>query len=429
MFARVIHIITKLELGGAQQNTLYTVERLDRSRFSAALWAGDGGILNEDARKIPDLDFQIVPPLVREVRPGKDWAAFSCLTRMLKEEVKKADVPVIVHTHSSKAGILGRWAAWRAKVPVVIHSFHGFGFNDFQPWPVKAAYIAAERLTGKITDHVIAVSQANLDRAVSLGLARPDHIQVIRSGIKIAEFERVGRPDFNPATSGANKFAPTGVGGPDLNRADLGANKFAPTGGRPDFSRDQKMRELGLDPENPLVLMVACLKPQKSPVDFVLVAERVAKEVPAARFAVAGDGELMPEMEKAIADRGLAHQIKLLGWRRDVPELLACANVLALTSLWEGLPRVYPQAMAAGVPIVGTRVDGGAEAVQDGENGWLLAPHDVDGLAKRIIELLNDPAQAQAMGQAGRRLVAPFDIDLMVQEQEELYEKLVRNKA
>jgi glycosyltransferase involved in cell wall biosynthesis len=382
MKARVIHIITKLELGGAQQNTLYTVEHLDRSRFSVALWSGEGGILDEEAEKIGDVDFVVVPELVREVRPERDFMALAQLSTMLKDEVKRSGAPVIVHTHSSKAGVLGRLAARRARVPAVVHTFHGFGFNDFQAWPVRRAYILAERLAGRVTDRFIAVSRANLETAVGLKIARREKIRVIRSGIKIAEFER--RP----------------------------------------FDARAKKRELGLDPDRPLALMVACMKPQKGPVDFVRAAALALGAAPRAQFAVAGDGELRPEMERAVAEAGLAERFKLLGWRRDVAELMWSADALVLTSLWEGLPRVYPQAMAAGLAIVGTRVDGAAEAVSDGENGWLLAPHDVPGIAARIAEFLNDPARARAMGEKGRARLAEFDIDLMVRQQEELYEEM-----
>lgn len=381
MKARVIHIITKLELGGAQQNTLYTVEHLDKSRFSVALWSGDGGILSDDARKLSGVDFVIVPELVREVRPGLDFAALNKLRRMLVREIKSSNLPVIVHTHSSKAGILGRWAAKLAGVPTIIHTFHGFGFNDFQPWTKKSIFILAEWMTARITDRFIAVSKANLTRAVELGIAGDENIRVIRSGIKIKEFEP----------------------------------------GPIDIAK--KKRSLGLEPDRPLVLMVACMKPQKNPLDFVRAAKRVSSAVPQAQFMIAGDGELRPSVEAAIHEEGLDKKFKLPGWRRDVPELLWSADVLVLTSLWEGLPRVYPQAMAAGVPIVGTRVDGGAEAVIDGENGWLLPPGDVDGISARIIEILQEPQKAKAMGEAGKSILSQFDIDLMVRQQVKLYEE------
>ncbi len=387
MKARVVHIITRLELGGAQQNTLYTVEHLDRSRFSVALYCGDGGILNDEASAIPDLDFEIVPELVREVRPWKDMNALWQLRAMLKDEVKMSGLPVIVHTHSSKAGVLGRWAAWLAGVPLIVHTYHGFGFNDYQRLPVRYAFLAAERLTARVTDYVIAVSQANLDKAQGLSIADPSCSRVIRSGIRISEFDRT-----------------------DVNEAEV-------------------KKELGVPEDAPLVLMIACFKPQKNPTDFVKMAAIVAERMPEAFFAVAGDGVLRPAMEDAVQAHGLENRVHLLGWRRDVPELLHAADVLVLTSLWEGLPRVYPQAMAASVPVVGTRVDGASEAVADGVNGWLVKPGDVAGLADYVTELLKDPQAARAFGSAGRQKVTEFDIDLMVRQQEELYMHLLSERG
>lgn len=384
MKARVIHVITKLELGGAQQNTLYTVEHLDRGRFSVALWSGDGGMLNDEARRVPDLDFVIVPELVRQVNPWLDMNALLQLRSMLKDEVRFSKAPVIVHTHSSKAGILGRWAARLAGVPVIIHTFHGFGFNDFQSFPMRSAFIAAERVTGRITHRFIAVSEANREKAQALRIAGKDDVEVIRSGICIDEFS---------------------------NR---------------EFDAAAKKKALGLDPDRPLALMVACLKPQKNPLDFVEVAAMVKEKAPAAQFALAGDGELRGEVEGAIRSRGLTDTVMLLGWRRDVPELMWAADVLVLTSLWEGLPRVYPQAIAAGVPIIGTMVDGAVEAVIDGRNGWLFKPRDSEGMAARVAELLLDPERARQMGTAGREILPEFDIDLMVRLQEELYERMLR---
>ena len=386
MKAKVIHIITKLELGGAQQNTLYTVEHLDRERFEVALWAGGGGILNDDAEKLEDVDFTIVPELVREIRPARDFAALWQLYTMLRDEVRFSEVPVIVHTHSSKAGILGRWAAKLAGVKHIVHSYHGFGFNDFQGWPVRTAFVLAEKVTRRATHEFIAVSRANMDKAVALGLAPEDSIRVIRSGIDISMFEK--------------------------KDIDVSAKKM----------------DLGIPADAPVALMVACMKPQKNPVDFVRLAEEVTKEVPEARFVAAGDGVLREEMEKAIQGRGLGDRAILLGWRRDVEELMWSSDVLVLTSLWEGLPRVFPQAMAAALPVVGTRVDGGPEAIEDGVNGWLFPPGDVHGMAGKVAELLRSPELARQMGEAGRARVREFDIDLMVRQQEELYEKMLEHR-
>ncbi len=388
MKARVVHIITRLELGGAQQNTLFTVSHLDTKRFSAALLCGEGGILNHEAAGLEGVEFKLVPGLVREISPASEVRAFRRLRAMLVEEIKNwSPVPVIVHTHSSKAGILGRWAAYSAGVPVIIHSFHGFGFNDYQPFWTKRFYIAAEWLTARITTVFICVSRANLERAVSLGFGPREKFLLIRSGIDIRAFER--RP------------------------IDVRARR----------------RELGVGESGPLVVMVSNFKPQKNPLDFARAASVVLKDVPDAWFVVAGDGVLRNELEALIHQQGIKDRFRLLGWRRDIREILWAADLFVLTSLWEGLPRVYPEAMAAGLAIVGTKVDGAPEAVVNGENGYLVEPGDVKGLAQRIIEILTDEKLRKRMGEKGRALVNEFDINLMLSKQEELYENLLARKA
>ena len=384
MKARVIHLITKLELGGAQGNTLHTVRHLDRSRFSVALWAGDGGILNQEAAAIPDLGFEIIPPLTREINPMCDLQALLVLWRKLKVEIKKsAPLPVILHTHSSKAGILGRLAARMAGVRRVVHTYHGFGFNPTQPGPLRALFIGLERLAGGLSRALIAVSRANLEEAVALGFCSREKIRLIRSGIAVA--------DFTPRK----------------------------------FDRLKKRRELGLSPEAPVVIMVACLKPQKSPLDFARLAKQVAAAVPEAEFVLAGDGELRPDLETLVRELGLSKRFHLLGWRRDIPELLWASDLMVLTSRWEGLPRVFPEALAAGLPVVGTRVDGASEAVIEGETGYLFEPGDVAGMAERVIALLRDPGERRRLSAAGPGRVGEFDIRHLVPAQEALYEELL----
>jgi len=385
---RVVHVITKLELGGAQENTLYTLGHLDPSRFSGLLLTHPEGLLVADAVADARYETRFVPPLVREVRPHRDVAALAQLTNVLRREMRAARrsggaARVIVHTHSSKAGILGRAAARLAGVPVVIHSIHGYGFHPRQHPAVRGLYVGLERLAARWTTHFIAVAQADIEEGVSLGLFPRERATLIRSGIEIARFDGRG------------------------------------------LDREAMVGELGFDPARPLVGMVACFKPQKNPVDFVRVAGIVAQAAPEAQFLLAGDGVLRPAVEAEARRLGLGDRFRLLGWRRDVPRIIPCLDVLVLTSLWEGLPRVFPQAMAAGRPIVAYRVDGGPEAVAEGVNGFLVDPGDVPGAATRIIDLLKDPERARRMGAAGAERVAEFDADLMVRRQEELYERLV----
>jgi glycosyltransferase involved in cell wall biosynthesis len=387
MRARVVHVITKLELGGAQQNTLYTVRHLDRARFEVALVTGTEGELIEEARAIPDCRLHLVTDLVREVAPVRDVRTLLALTRLLARERRTTEAPVIVHTHSSKAGILGRAAARLAGVPIVVHSIHGYGFHDGQRPAVRRLYVALERAAARWTDAFIAVAEENRRTGIALGLFPPERCEVIRSGIAIDAYRC--RPEARAAARAA----------------------------------------LGVPPGAPLVGMIACLKPQKAPEDFVAVAARVRAALPEARFFLAGDGERRQAVEAAARAAGLDGAFQLLGWRRDVPELLAALDVLVLTSRWEGLPRVLPQAMAAGRPVVATNVNGAPEAVRDGVTGYLVPPGDIAGLADRVIALLRDPATREAMGRAARAAVHEFDATEMVRRQEALYGRLVADKA
>lgn len=378
MAVTVAHVITKLELGGAQQNTLFTVSHLDPTRYRRILVTGEPGILDVEARGLAGVEFHQIPSLVRPVSPARDLRAMIALVGLFLR-LK----PAIVHTHSSKAGILGRCAARLARVPIIIHSIHGFGFHAHQPALRRLAFVAAERVVGPMTTRFFAVSEANRHRGVELGLFPADRCVVIRSGIDV-EAARVGAVD-----------------------------------------RAAKMRALGFDPAQPLVGMVAPLKPQKAPLDFVGLAALVHHARPETGFLLVGDGELRREVEMAIARCGLMGVVRMAGWRRDVADIMACLSVFVLTSRWEGLPRVYLEALAAGVPVVGTRVDGAAEVVHDGRNGFLVEPGDLPAMAERVLALLGAPDLARDMGRHGRALPAEFDIHDMVRRQEREYERLL----
>ena len=388
----VCHIITKLELGGAQQNTLYTVKNLNRAEFRPLLISGSEGILREDAERCHDVSQYYLPSLLREIRPLQDLKAFLHIRRILKQEAARTpQEPFIVHTHSSKAGILGRWAAKSAGIHHIIHSVHGFSFHRYQSLFTRWLYIFLEWMSAKITTHFIAVSSTNIKHGTRLGFFSASRVSLIRSGIDIARFRQF---------SSMNKH---------------------------DFQqwRTQKCRELGISTEQPLIGIVACFKPQKAPLDFVRVMRLLHQQAPDVLAIMVGDGVLRPRIEALIAEFGLEQQITLLGWRRDIPELLPLLDALVLTSYWEGLPRVCPQAMAAGLPIVATHVDGIPEAVRDGENGFLCQPGDIEGMAQKLLHLLHHPEIAQQMRQKAQDRVAEFDIDLMVRQQEELYRSLV----
>jgi glycosyltransferase involved in cell wall biosynthesis len=388
---KVVHIITKLDLGGAQQNTLFTVAHLARSRYDPVLISGTNGLLVEDAKKLDDVKVYLLTELVREIRPIKDLIALFKIRNILKE-LKKDNVKkeseinsqIIVHTHSVKAGVLGRWAAYMAGVKIIISSIHGFSFNDYQPSLVRAFYIYLEKLTSIITTKFVAVSNADIEKGIRNKLFTKDKVRLIRSGIDISRF---------------------------MNK---------------NHNRLRKRKELGIDVEIPVVAMIACFKPQKSPLDFVKVAKIISDEIPDASFLIVGDGVIRSKIENMIEKISMEDKIILLGWRRDIPEILSCIDILVLTSLWEGLPRVFPQAMASGIPVVATEVDGAPEAIKNGVTGFLLQPRDIEGMAERIIYLIRNPDRAREMGEEGRKLVGEFDIWKMVEQQEDLYTSLLK---
>ncbi len=390
---KVCHIITKLELGGAQQNTLYTIGHLDRQTFQPLLITGSEGLLIEEANQQKDVAKHYLPELMREIRPWHDARALYHIIRILRRErLQDPQTPLIVHTHSSKAGILGRWAAKIAGCDRIVHSIHGFGFHPYQRRLKRWLFIALEWLTSWITDHFIAVSSENLETGVRLRLFTRDQAHLIRSGIDIERF----RSDASEETPEEQQQRRTRV-----------------------------LHSLHIPLHTPLIVMVACFKPQKAPLDFIRVIKIVSETFPRVHAIMLGDGILRPQIEALIAKLQLQETISLLGWRNDVAALLPLCRLFVLTSLWEGLPRVCPQAMAAGLPIVATRVNGIPEAVEDGVNGFLVAPGDVKGLAQKVVYLLQNPEKASEMGDSGRQRVQEFDIRRMVQQQEELYHSLI----
>ena len=375
---KIAHIITKLELGGAQQNTLFTCRNLPGEKFETFLISGPGGILDEEAL---DLNPCFVEELVREVSPVKDFTALMKMISILRELR-----PDIVHTHSSKAGILGRWAAWFAGVPVILHTFHGFGFNPEQNPLVRNFFIFLEKITALITDAFVFVSGNNREQAGRLRLGDPAKYHLIHSGIVLHPWE---------------------------------------TGFRPDAEREK----MGIEREERVVGTVSCFKPQKAPLDFVEIAAKVKLEIPKVKFIFIGDGELRPLIEKRIEELGMKDDFFLLGWRRDVHKIVPLFDVFLLTSLWEGLPRAILEAFWSEVPAVASRVDGNAEIVTEGEDGYLVPVHNIDQFAEKVLMILGNPDIRRKMGKQGRKKIrGDFDIKIMAERLARLYTKLCSSK-
>ena len=376
---KVAHIITKLELGGAQQNTLYTLKHLNREKFETILISGKGGVLDREAFLSLMNRVFFIGELVRKINPLFDFIALIKIWHLLKKEKIN-----LVHTHSSKAGILGRWAAKLAGVSYIVHTYHGFGFNDYQKWPVRWLFIGIERISAYITTKLVVVSGENTKKAMANKIGKKNQYVVIHSGIKIKEVS------FNP------------------------------------IIRKEKRKEFGFRDEDFVVGMIACFKPQKDPISFVLLAHKVSAYLPQAKFLLVGDGLLRPSIEKLISKLNLQEKIKLPGWRRDISLLLQTFDIMVLTSLWEGLPRVFLEAMVLGVPIVATRVDGATEVIKNGINGFLVSPKDMESMAQKVVYLFKNAEERKQMGiRAKEMLPFSFDIDEMVKKIEELYKQLI----
>jgi glycosyltransferase involved in cell wall biosynthesis len=376
----ICHIITKLELGGAQEVALHVVSHLDPQKYRAILITGPGGLMTEEAQRLPHVEVKILSALGRQIHPLGDLAALVGLTRLLRR-IR----PSIVHTHSSKAGILGRWAAWFAGVPIIVHTIHGYGITPVQPYWVKWLLVIVERITGWITTQWVAVSQADIKKGEAWRLFR-NNVQLIRPGID-----------------------PT----PFLRPLDL-------------QKRTALRAELGATSDQWLVGTVACLKPQKAPEDFIQVAKLVTQSLPNVRFVLIGDGELRPKVESLIARYRLHDHVHIAGWRRDIPVVMHTLDIFLLTSHWEGLARVLLEAQAAGLPIVATNVGGAGEVVVGPAIGELYRAGDITGLANALIRILSDPTKTSGPHTAEPApLPCEFHINETVLQYERLYDRLL----
>ena len=348
---RVCHVITRLIAGGAQENTILSCQAL-AGRFDVHLVSGppDGaeGSLLEDARR-RGLRTTILPDLVRNVSPGRDLAALRALTGLFE-----AERPDLVHTHSSKAGILGRAAAVAARVPVVVHTNHGLPFYPGQPWPVRALWWALEWAAARATDAVVCVGEEMRRQSIRARLGPARLFDVIRSGI---ELER--------------------------------------------FAAARSVRDrLGIPADVPVAGTVARMTPHKGQRFLVEAAP------PGVHLLFVGDGEERAAVERLARDRGVPAVFTGHVPPEEVPDLLASMDVLVHPSLWEGLPRVAVQALLVGRPVVAFDRDGAREVVVDGETGRLVAAGSVDGLGRAIADVLGRPDRGRSMGEAGRRRVA-----------------------
>ena len=383
---RVAHVITRMILGGAQENTLHVCDALNRDpAWQVLLVTGpplgpEGELLGEvRRRRIPHV---VVPQMRRAVNPLRDAAALGHLARILRRWR-----PAIVHTHSSKAGILGRWAAWAVRTPIVIHTVEGLPFHPYGPPLANLAFKAAERLTGGVTDRIACVAQAMVDQATCAGISPRDGYSIIYSGI-------------------------------DAD-ACLNASRL----------RDQTRRRLGFAPEDVVIGKVARLFPLKGHAYFIRAAARIAQRCPSARFLLVGDGILKSDLQALALRLGIWERMAFAGLvpPEEVPAMISAMDVVVHTSLREGLARVLVEALLCGKPVVAYALDGTPEVIINGVTGRLVPAESVGELADAVLWAIENPSKAQRMAEEGRRLFADrFRIETMAQDTLALYRDLLR---
>jgi glycosyltransferase involved in cell wall biosynthesis len=350
---------------------------------------GPEGSLIEEVRE-RGVKLTIMPEMRREISPLNDLRAIVKLREMMRMPDGQPRYDV-VHTHSSKAGVLARMAAKLAGVPLIVHTVHGWSFHDRMSAKRRAIYVGLEKLGARMGDAMIVVSPKDIEKGLAQGIGKREDYTVIRSGIELDRF------------------------------------------GHPQVSRAEMRRALGIPQDALVVGSVTRLSPQKAPLDLVEAFGEIARhEVGGGRaealttsFVIVGDGPLRAEVEQRLTELGIADRTILTGLRRDVPELMATFDIFVLSSLWEGLPRVLPQAMASSLPIVCTLADGSSEAVREGINGFLVPRSEPAALAAKVNFLLADAELRQRMGEEGQKLAPEFGAAKMVQEIDALYRRLL----
>ena len=382
---RVAHVITRMILGGAQENTLLNCEDLLREHGDDVLLVTgpplgpEGSLLDRAAaHRVPTT---IVPQMRRAIHPLRDAAAYRHVKRVL------ADFrPDVVHAHSAKGGILGRAAARALGVPAIVHTVHGAPWHPYQSAASRRFYQACERWAARRTDAFICVADAMTDLMLAANIAPREAFTTIYSGMEVEPF--------------------------------LAA----------DERRARMRRQLGYTDEHVVVGKIARLFHLKGHEYLVAAAERVIARDPRVRFLLVGDGILRGELETDIARRGLGDTFHFAGLvpPTEIPAYLSAMDMLVHTSLREGLARTLPQALLAGKPAISFDIDGAREVVRSGETGYLLPPEAIEPLADAILALATDPALRERLGSAGRaRCLERFDHRHMTREIRRVYERVL----
>jgi glycosyltransferase involved in cell wall biosynthesis len=380
---RVTHVITRLIVGGAQENTVASVLGLAQKSdlkvdLISGLSEGPEGSLEPQFQGVPGM-LRIVPELVRPVRPWKDWQALRRL-----EAIFRREHPEVVHTHSGKAGVVGRLAAAKAKVPIIVHTIHGPSFGRFQGVLSNLLFRFAEKRAARVTTHFVTVADAMKDQYLAAGIGGPDQYTRVFSGFKLEPFLMA-------------------VNDPSLRA------------------------QFGISSEDIVVGTIARLVKLKGHDDLFSIAPALVSKCPRLKFLFIGDGENRERFGNLAKELGLAKHFIFAGLvpPEAVARLVGIMDLVVHLSLREGLARALPQALATARPVIAYDCDGAREVCLENETGFLVRPGDLETLQERVLRLAQDPAMRARFGQRGRQFVRErFPVQRMVDELHALYLRL-----
>ena len=385
---RIAHIITRMILGGAQENTLFCCEDLMRRYGDDVLLVtgpsiGPEGSLLDRARA-GGVPLKMIDPLRRAIHPARDMAGYLEIKKTLRQFK-----PDVVHTHCAKGGMLGRAAAWSLGVPAVVHTVHGAPFHPWQGRGARRFFQACERWASRRCHAIVSVADAMTELMVAADIAPREKFTTIYSGMEVEPFLNAGK------------------------------------------DRDRVRRELGYRPEHVVIGKIARLFKLKGHDDVIRAARLVVDQQPNVRFLFIGDGIFRERLGRQIADAGLTEVFQFTGLvpPERIPELIAATDIVVHASLREGLARVLPQALISERPVVSYDVDGAREVVISNETGYLIPPRDIEQLAVALVRLAADPALRERFGREGRRrFTDQFRHERMTERIRSLYERVLENR-
>ena len=382
---RIARVIARLNIGGPAQHVTLLTAGLDRTRFSTTLITGmvgkDEGDFTETARA-RGVEPVVIPQLGRAIRPARDLVALLTLIRMFRR-IR----PDIVHTHTAKAGALGRMAARVAGVPLTVHTFHGHVLDGYFSPSVTRFFLMVERRLACTTDRLVTVSPRLRDQLLAMGVGRPDQVEVVPLGLDLCRFRR-----------------------------DRGAASAL-------------RASLGLAPGIPLLGSVGRLVPIKDHPTLLRAMAIHGMDGQSAHLVLVGDGEDRLALTRLVGELGVSTRVHFLGWRSDLETILNELDVVVCSSRNEGTPVALIEAMAAGVPVLSTEVGGVADLVTHGETGWLVPPGDPAAMAQGIRRLVAEPSLRTRLAAAGRAVVLDrYDVARLIPRMETLYTNLINER-